>query len=107
MKKSRFADSQIMSVLTRVEAVVTVPELSRGCNVSVTALYKWGAKYGSMDTSMIKRLKELEVESARLSLTPQTTSHTLAQHGHLVTFGIEPNETEAGFRYIEAGETMQ
>ena len=66
MKKSRFTDSQIMSVLKQLEAGVSVAELSREHNVSTATLYQWRAKYGGMDTSMIKRLKELEAENARL-----------------------------------------
>ena len=66
MKKSRFTDSQIMSVLKQLEAGVSVAELSREHSVSTATLYQWRAKYGGMDTSMIKRLKELEAENARL-----------------------------------------
>ena len=66
MKKSRFTDSQIMSVLKQLEAGVTVAELSREHNVSTATLYQWRAKYGGMDASMIKRLKELEAENVRL-----------------------------------------
>ena len=66
MKESRFTDSKIMSVLKQLEAGVTVAELSREHNVSTATLYQWRAKYGGMDTSMIKRLKELEAENARL-----------------------------------------
>ena len=66
MKKSRFTNSQIMSVLKQLEAGVTVAELSREHNVSTATLYQWRAKYGGMDASMIKRLKELEAENARL-----------------------------------------
>ena len=66
MKKSRFTDSQIMSVLKQLEAGVSVAELSREYNVSTATLYQWRAKYGGMDTSMIKRLKELEAENTRL-----------------------------------------
>ena len=66
MKESRFTDSKIMSVLKQLGAGVTVAELSREHNVSTATLYQWRAKYGGMDTSMIKRLKELEAENARL-----------------------------------------
>ena len=66
MKKSRFTDSQIMSVLKQLEAGVSVAELSREHSVSTATLYQWRAKYGGMDTSMIKRLKELEAENACL-----------------------------------------
>ena len=66
MKKSRFTDSQIMSVLKQLESGVAVAELSRKHNVSTATLYQWRAKYGGMDTSMIKRLKDVVAENARL-----------------------------------------
>jgi len=49
MKKSRFTDSQIMSVLKQLGAGVTVAELSREHNVSTATLYQWRAKCGGMD----------------------------------------------------------
>lgn len=66
MKKSRFTDSQIMDSLKRVEAGLTVPELCRDMGISTATFYKWRAKYGGMDTSMMSRMKELEEENRRL-----------------------------------------
>ena len=66
MKKSRFTDSQIVEALKRAEAGVTVPELCRERGVSSATFYKWRAKFGGMDTSMVARMKELEIENARL-----------------------------------------
>jgi putative transposase len=66
MKKSRFTDSQIVEALKRVEASLSVPELCRELGISSATFYKRRAKYGGMDTSMMARLKELEVENARL-----------------------------------------
>jgi len=66
MKKSRFSDSQIMEALRRVEAGLAVPELCRELGVSTATFYKWRAKFGGMDTSMVARLKELEEENRRL-----------------------------------------
>ena len=66
MKKSRFTDSQIMEVLKRAEAGIAVPELCRELGVSTATFYKWRAKYGGMDTSMMSKLKELEEENRRL-----------------------------------------
>ncbi len=66
MKKSRFTDSQISEALKRVEAGLAVPEICRELGVSTATFYKWRAKYGGMDTSMMARLKELEVKNARL-----------------------------------------
>ena len=64
MEKSRFTDSQIAEALTRVEAGLAVPELCREMGISSATFCKWRAKYGGMDTSMMARLKELEVENA-------------------------------------------
>lgn len=66
MKKSRFTDSQIMANLKQHEAGVSVAELAREHNVSTALIYQWCSKFGGMDASMMKRLKELEAENARL-----------------------------------------
>ena len=66
MKKSRFSDSQILAILKQHEAGVPVADLSREHNVSTALIYQWRAKFGGMDASLMKRLKELEAENARL-----------------------------------------
>ena len=66
MKKSRFTDSQIMAILKPHEAGIPIADLAREHNVSTASIYQWRAKFGGMDAAMIKRLKELEAESARL-----------------------------------------
>ena len=66
MKKSRFTDSQIMAILKQAESGVPVPQLCREHGMSSASFYKWRAKYGGMDTSMIARMKELEAENSRL-----------------------------------------
>ena len=66
MRKSKFTDSQIMDAVKRVEAGVTVPDICRELGVSTATFYKWRAKYGGMDVSMMSRMKELEDENRRL-----------------------------------------
>ena len=66
MKKSRFTDSQILDAIKRVEAGMAVPDLCRELGISTATFYKWRAKYGGMDVSMMARMKELEAENARL-----------------------------------------
>ena len=66
MKKSRFADSQILAILKQAENGVPVPELCRQNGMSSAMFYKWRSKYGGMDASMMSRLKELEQENSRL-----------------------------------------
>ena len=66
MRKSRFTDSQIMAMLKQNEDGAAVNDICREHSVSSAQFYKWRSKYGGMDTSMVKRLKELEEENSRL-----------------------------------------
>ena len=66
MKKSRFSDSQIMSLLKQVESGTPVSELCREHGMSSASFYQWRSKYGGMDASLMKRMKDLERENARL-----------------------------------------
>ena len=66
MKKSRFTDSQIIGILKQGQAGTPVPDLCREHGMSSATFYKWRAKYGGMDASMMARLKELEEENRRL-----------------------------------------
>lgn len=66
MKKSRYSDSQILNILKQAEAGVPVPALCREHGMSSATFYKWRAKYGGMDLSLMRRMKELEAENQRL-----------------------------------------
>jgi len=66
MKKARFSDSQILSILKQAENGVPVPELCREHGISNATFYNWRSKYGGMDASLMARLKELEEENRRL-----------------------------------------
>jgi len=66
MRKSLYSDSQILAILKQNEQGVPVSDLCREHGMSSAQFYKWRAKYGGMDASMMKRLKELEAENARL-----------------------------------------
>lgn len=66
MKRSRFTDSQIMAVLKQAENGTAVPDLCREHSVSTATFYKWRAKFGGMDVSMMAKMKELEDENRRL-----------------------------------------
>lgn len=66
MKKSKYSDSQIMATLKQAEAGTPAPQLCREHGMSTATFYKWRAKYGGMDASMMARLKELEDENRRL-----------------------------------------
>jgi putative transposase len=66
MKKSRFSESQIISILKQAEAGTPVPELCREHGISSALFYRWRSKFGGMDASMMARMKELEEENRRL-----------------------------------------
>lgn len=66
MRTSRFSDSQIMAILKQAEGGSPVPELCREHGISSATFYKWRAKYGGMDASLMARMKELEEENRRL-----------------------------------------
>lgn len=66
MKTSRYSDSQILSILKQAENGIAVPELCREHGMSSATFYKWRAKYGGMDASLMARMKELERENQQL-----------------------------------------
>jgi putative transposase len=66
MKTSRYSDSQILAILKQAEAGTPVPALCREHGMSNASFYKWRAKFGGMDASLMKRMKELEDENRRL-----------------------------------------
>ncbi len=66
MKKSRYSDSQILNILKQAENGCKVPDLCREYGMSSASFYKWRAKYGGMDASMMARMKELEKENQQL-----------------------------------------
>ena len=66
MKKTRYTESQIVKVLKEVEAGRAAKDICREYGISQGTYYNWRAKYGGMEASDVKRLKELEQENQRL-----------------------------------------
>ncbi len=66
MKKSRFTDSQILTVLKQGEAGTPVSQLCREHGISSATFYKWRSKFGGMDASLMAQLKQLQDENRRL-----------------------------------------
>ena len=66
MKQSKFTESQIIKIVNEADAGVPVADLCRQHGISPSTFYKWRAKYGGLDVSQLKRLRELEDENRRL-----------------------------------------
>lgn len=66
MKTSKFSESQIINILKLAENGMPITEVCRSNGISSATFYKWRAKYGGMDVSMLSHVKELEAENNRL-----------------------------------------
>ena len=66
MRKSRYTESQIIGILKEVENGMKVDDVCRQHGMSSATYYKWKSKYGGLDASELKRIKELESENSKL-----------------------------------------
>jgi len=66
MRNSRFTETQIVSILKEAEVGLAVNEVCRKHGISSATYYKWKSKYGGLEASELKRIKELEAENAKL-----------------------------------------
>ena len=66
MKKTRYTESQILSILKEADSGIAVADLSRKYGLGHSTIYNWRAKYGGMELSELKRMKQLEEENRRL-----------------------------------------
>ncbi len=66
MNKSRFTETQIVTILKQVEARTKVQDICREHGISHATYYQWKSKYGGLEASDLKRLKEMEAENSRL-----------------------------------------
>ncbi len=66
MKKSKFSDTQIVSILKQAEAGMPVKEVCRHHPISSACYYKWKSKFGGLSVSELRRNRELEAENSKL-----------------------------------------
>lgn len=66
MKRSKYSESQIVCILKEADAGLKVTEICRKYGISDATYYKWKSKYGGLEVSDVRRLRELEAENAKL-----------------------------------------
>lgn len=66
MKQSRYSETQIIAILRKQEAGMKTADICREYGISQATFYNWKSKYGGLEASDVKRLRELEAENARL-----------------------------------------
>ena len=66
MKRSKFSETQIITILNEADAGLSVKEISRKHGISDATFYNWKSKYGGMSASELKRMREIEEENAKL-----------------------------------------
>jgi len=66
MKKSRFSEEQIIKILKEADAGMKVQDICRQNGISDATYYKWKSKYGGMEASDIRRMREIEAENGKL-----------------------------------------
>ena len=66
MRTSKFTETQIISILKQADAGVPVNDICRQAGISTATYYQWKSKYGGLEASELRRVKELEAENAKL-----------------------------------------
>ena len=66
MKRTKFTESQIVAAIKKQEGGIAVKDICREIGISDATFYNWKAKYGGMQVSDVKRMKDLEEENSRL-----------------------------------------
>lgn len=66
MRKSKFSESQIVAILKQADGGMPVKDVLREHGISAPTYYKWKSKYGGLEASDLRRVKELEAENAKL-----------------------------------------
>ena len=66
MRKSKFSETQIVEILKQADGGMPVKEVLRQHGISAPTYYKWKSKYGGLEVSELRRIRELETENAKL-----------------------------------------
>lgn len=84
MKTSKFSESQIISILGSVSTDKTVEQVCREHGISPATFYNWKSKYAGMGTDELRRMRELELENARLKklLADKSLDYDILKEGY-------------------------
>jgi len=66
MKRSKYSETQIVQILKEQQAGIRVDEITRKYGISSATFFKWKSRYGGLDVSDVKRMRELEAENLQL-----------------------------------------
>lgn len=84
MRKSKFSESQIVAILKEADSGIPVGEVLRSHGISSATFYKWRSKYGGLEVSELKRIKELEQQLAEFkTIVADLTLENKAMRGFL------------------------
>ncbi|MEF3170934.1 transposase [Klebsiella quasipneumoniae subsp. quasipneumoniae] len=93
MRKARFTEHQIIAVLKSVEAGRTVKDVCREAGISEASYYNWKAKFGGMEASDIKKMKDLEDENRRLKQMTLNEAREITERWLAEYNGERPHES--------------
>ena len=103
MKNSRFSEEQIIGILKQSEAGAKTSELCRQHGISAATFYGWRSKYGGLEVSEAKRLKQLAEENAKLKRIVADQALDITMLKDLVGKNGKPAGQESGGRACTAG----
>jgi len=79
MRKSKYSDQQIINALKRAKQVVAVKDICRELGISSGTFYQWRSKFGGLEASDLRRLKDLEAENRRLKQKSDSRTPTICR----------------------------
>jgi putative transposase len=102
MKKTRFTETQIVSILKQQEAGRSVKDLAREHGINDATFYNWKAKYGGMEASDVKKMKDLEEENSRLKriVANMTLEIDAVKTAVIKKFALGPVRAIIMFKYM-------